>query len=211
LTSTGLTQWQKCLGGTASEIGYSIYQTFDGGYILTGETTSNDNDVVGNHGAFDYWIAKIDGAGILQWQKCLGGTVADAAYCVQQTADAGYVIAGVSWSSDGDVSGNHGYQDYWIVKLYPDFPTDVAKNKFPSSVNISPNPFHETATLTINTTKIEEGTIEIKNILGATAQPPKHFTGNKIKLQRNNLPPGIYFYRITTKDNMSVNGKFIIN
>ena len=76
------------------------------------------------------------------------------------------------------------------------------------------NPFHETATLTINTNKIEEGTIEIKNILGVpiaigTAAP--HFTGNKIKLQRNNLPAGIYFYRITTKDGASVNGKFIIN
>ena len=74
-----------------------------------------------------------------------------------------------------------------------------------------PNPFHETATLTINTNKIEEGTIEIKNILGATAQPPKHFTGNKIKLQRNNLPAGIYFYRLTTKQGVSVNGKFIID
>ena len=72
-------------------------------------------------------------------------------------------------------------------------------------------PFHETATLTINTNKIEEGTIEIKNILGATAQPPKHFTGNKIKLQRNNLPAGIYFYRLTTKQGASVNGKFIID
>ena len=41
-------------------------------------------------------------------------------------------------------------------------------------------PFHETATLTINTTKIEEGTIEIKNILGATAQPPKDPPGAKI-------------------------------
>ncbi|MBK5286234.1 MAG: T9SS type A sorting domain-containing protein [Bacteroidia bacterium] len=76
-------------------------------------------------------------------------------------------------------------------------------------------PFHETVTLTINTIPnqlgIVEGTIEIKNILGATAQPPKHFTGNKIKLQRNNLPAGIYFYRLTTKDGGSVNGKFVIN
>ena len=80
------------------------------------------------------------------------------------------------------------------------------------------HPFHETATLTINTNKISPeasgGTIEIKNILGipiAIGTVAPHFTGNKIKLQRNNLPPGIYFYRITTKDNVSVNGKFIIN
>ena len=81
-------------------------------------------------------------------------------------------------------------------------------------INLSPNPLHETATLTINTNRIEEGTIEIIPLLaglGATAQPPKHFTGNKIKLQRNNLPAGIYFYRITTKNNVSVNGKFVIN
>jgi hypothetical protein len=51
------------------------------------------------------------------WQKCLGGSNKEEAYSIQQTADEGYIIAGYSNSNDGDVTGNHGDYDYWIVKL----------------------------------------------------------------------------------------------
>ena len=68
-------QWQKCLGGTGFEQANSIQQTTDGGYILAGETSSNDGDVIGSHGGEDVWVVKINVLGIIQWQKCLGGTV----------------------------------------------------------------------------------------------------------------------------------------
>ncbi|GHV42257.1 hypothetical protein FACS1894187_24420 [Synergistales bacterium] len=44
----------------------------------------------------------------------------DEARSIQQTSDGGYIVAGYSDSNDGDVSGNHGNSDYWIVKLSPD-------------------------------------------------------------------------------------------
>ena len=53
----------------------------------------------------------------IQWQKSLGGTLDDFAFNVQQTNDGGYIVAGYSASNDGDVSGNHGGEDYWLVKL----------------------------------------------------------------------------------------------
>jgi hypothetical protein len=53
----------------------------------------------------------------MQWQKSLGGSHDDQAYSIQQTSDGGYIVAGLSSSNDGDVSGNHGGVDYWIVKL----------------------------------------------------------------------------------------------
>lgn len=53
----------------------------------------------------------------IEWQKSLGGTYDDYAYYIQQTTDGGFVVAGNSLSNNGDVSGNHGYYDYWIVKL----------------------------------------------------------------------------------------------
>jgi hypothetical protein len=55
--------------------------------------------------------------GSLQWQKSLGGSRWDYASSIQQTSDGGYIIAGISRSNDGDVKGNHGETDYWIVKL----------------------------------------------------------------------------------------------
>src|SRR5690606_20007240 len=53
----------------------------------------------------------------VEWQKSLGGSGEDTAHSIQQTADGGYIIAGSSVSNNGDVTGNHGNEDYWVVKL----------------------------------------------------------------------------------------------
>ncbi len=120
LTYDGTLSWQKCLGGTSDEIAYSIQQTADGGYIVAGHTTSNDGDVFGNHGNNDFWVVKLTSDGTLSWQNCLGGTRSEYAYSIQQTADGGYIVAGETLSNDGDVSGNHGSYDFWVVKLTSD-------------------------------------------------------------------------------------------
>jgi len=117
LNDKGELEWQKCLGGSSYDWAKSIQQTSDGGYIVAGYTWSNDGDVFGNHGSYDYWIVKLNGNGELEWQKCLGGTCYEKAYSIQQTSDGGYIVAGYTGSNDGDVSGNHGSRDYWIVKL----------------------------------------------------------------------------------------------
>ncbi|MCS6917216.1 MAG: hypothetical protein NZM08_06005, partial [Chitinophagales bacterium] len=117
LDGSGTLQWQKCLGGTGIEMAYTIVQTADGGYVVAGYANSNNGDVSGNHGDFDYWVVKLDGLGTLQWQKCLGGSDDDWASSIRQTADGGYVVAGYSQSNNGDVSGNQGNYDYWVVKL----------------------------------------------------------------------------------------------
>jgi hypothetical protein len=117
-------EWQRSLGGSDGDRAYSIQQTTDGGYIVAGYSFAsysfpNDGDVSGNHGTDDYWIVKLDAGGNLVWQKSLGGSREDFARSIQQTADGGYIVAGESESNNGDVSGNHGGSDYWIVKLMP--------------------------------------------------------------------------------------------
>jgi gliding motility-associated-like protein len=117
LDIAGNIAWQKSLGGSDYDWAYSAKQTTDGGYIVGGFSNSNDGDVTCNHGTLDDWIVKIDGTGNIQWQKSLGGSDVEDAQSVLQSSDGGYVIAGSSLSNDGDVSGNHGNQDIWIVKL----------------------------------------------------------------------------------------------
>ncbi|MEO6454263.1 MAG: hypothetical protein ABIN97_09335 [Ginsengibacter sp.] len=117
LNSTGIVEWQKCLGGSNEEKAYSIEQASDGAYIVAGFTGSNDGDVTGNHGNWDFWLVKLSGIGGIEWQKCLGGSNEEIANSVHETTDGGYVIAGISYSNDGDVTVNHGDRDYWIVKL----------------------------------------------------------------------------------------------
>jgi hypothetical protein len=117
IDSTGNIQWQKSFGGSSSDYAKSIQQTIDGGYIVAGRSRSNDNDVTVNKGYYDYWVVKIDTSGNLQWQKSFGGTSDDEAQSIIQTKDGGYIIAGWSSSNDGNVTGNHGGYDYWIVKI----------------------------------------------------------------------------------------------
>ncbi len=52
----------------------------------------------------------------ITWQKCLGDGLDDG-LSIQQTSDGGYIVSGYAGSIDGDVSGNHGDLDFWIVKL----------------------------------------------------------------------------------------------
>lgn len=116
LDTTGNIEWQKNYGGSNCEYLSSIKQTNDGGYIFAATTYSNDGDVMGNQGGSDYWIVKINSLGTIEWQKTYGGSGFDAVYNIQITNDGGYVFAGGANSNNGDVSGNHGLADFWIVK-----------------------------------------------------------------------------------------------
>jgi hypothetical protein len=122
--------WQKSLGGANSEYAYSVIQTAEGGYAIAGLTSSTDGDVSGYHNKLgagatgqysDMWVAKLSALGVIQWQKCLGGNLQDIAYSIIQSSDGGYMIAGSSNSTDGDITKPLGgeYADGWIVKLSP--------------------------------------------------------------------------------------------
>ncbi len=54
--------------------------------------------------------------GIL-WQKSYGGTSIDEAHAIRQTTDGGYIFFAETYSEDGDVTGYHDGQDYWLVKI----------------------------------------------------------------------------------------------
>ncbi|WP_181391743.1 PKD domain-containing protein [Methanospirillum lacunae] len=120
LNTTGGIAWQNCLGGSGDDEALSLIRTTDGGYLIGGYTNSTDGNVSGNHGNYDAWVVKLDADGNLLWQKCLGGSGDDGTESVIQDSDNGYLIAGYTASDDGDVSGNHGNYDAWIVKLDAD-------------------------------------------------------------------------------------------
>jgi hypothetical protein len=110
-------EWQKSFGGSDYENAYSIKQTSDGGFIVSGSTESNDGDVSNNHGGMDCWVLKLDGLGSLMWQKTFGGSSDEKAYDIIETTDGGYIFIGRTFSNDNDVNGNHGNEDFWLVKL----------------------------------------------------------------------------------------------
>ncbi|MGB1205680.1 MAG: S8 family serine peptidase [Chitinophagales bacterium] len=119
LNSFGELDWEKSLGGNDNDVGQSIQQTNEGGYIVVGETKSNTDDVLEQNGHTDFWIVKLNNLGNIEWSKSLGGTLQDICKDVKQTVDGGYITVGWAASADGDVSNNNGIGngDYWVVKL----------------------------------------------------------------------------------------------
>lgn len=117
LDISGNIEWEKNYGGTLNESAYSIQQISDGGYIIAGKSSSNDEDVGGNMGGEDFWIFKIDMSGNIEWEQNYGGSEDEEASSIQQTTDGGYIVAGHSNSDDGDFENNNGGCDLWVLKL----------------------------------------------------------------------------------------------
>jgi uncharacterized delta-60 repeat protein len=108
LNSDGTVSWQKRYGGAERDLAFSIQQTSDGGYIVSGWTTSFG----ANSG--DFWVLKLASHGTITWQKRYGGANDDGASSIQQTSDGGYVVAG---STNSFGAGN---SDFWVLKLKRD-------------------------------------------------------------------------------------------
>lgn len=109
--------WKNTFGGTNADYVYAITTTSDGGYIFTGQTKSTNTDIPLNKGGFDLWIVKLDASGNKVWQKTYGGSLDETGYALTKTTDGGYLVGAQTQSSDGDVTGNHGGGDDWIIKL----------------------------------------------------------------------------------------------
>jgi len=118
--SLGNKLWENTIGGSSVDILQSIHQTTDGGYILGGSSASNigADKTENSFGGYDYWLVKTDAMGVIQWQNTIGGSDDDELNSMQQTADGGYVLAGISYSniSGYKTQNSRGNSDYWIVK-----------------------------------------------------------------------------------------------
>jgi uncharacterized delta-60 repeat protein len=102
--ASGDTLWAKTCGGANDDRGYSVQQTSDSGYIVTGFTKSF------GAGLEDVYLIKTDASGDTLWTRTYGGTYTDEGYSVQQTLDGGYVVAGYTWSFS---TNNY---DAWLIK-----------------------------------------------------------------------------------------------
>jgi hypothetical protein len=91
----GDTLWTKTYGENRTDKGYSVQQTFDGGYIIAGNTLSFGP----NTPEFcNVYLIRTNGVGDSLWTRTYGGADVEYGYSVQQTSDSGFVIVGATKS-----------------------------------------------------------------------------------------------------------------
>lgn len=104
--SMGWVRWEKSYGGFNNDIGRSIIQLADSGFVITGYTNSFGS------GGYDVLVVRTDKAGTLIWQKAFGGLDWDFGYCVKTSPGGDSLIVAGSTYSYG-----YGKMDGYILKI----------------------------------------------------------------------------------------------
>lgn len=124
--SYGDTLWIRTYGDSFTDVGHSVQQTIDGGFVITGSTYKDNSGT-----NVDICLIKTDSNGDIEWTKNYGGDYFDIGQSVQQTSDGGYIITGYSGSygpttdiiliktdSQGDTAWVKSYDLGWDDKGY---------------------------------------------------------------------------------------------
>ncbi|HQQ93619.1 MAG TPA: T9SS type A sorting domain-containing protein [Bacteroidia bacterium] len=93
MDSLGQMSWEKFIGGFGIEVGHSVLQLPDSGYVCCGYTNSF------GFGGYDLYLVRTDKTGALLWQKTFGGTDWDFGNDVLLTADGNLLCVGYSYSN----------------------------------------------------------------------------------------------------------------
>ncbi len=102
----GREEWHRSFGGEI-DVGYSVHETSDNGFIIVGSSTGDDS--------YDIWLIKTDGEGKLMWDRVFDRGFDEIGCCIYETSDGGYIIAGNSIPFNDE--------NIWVIK------TDLYGNK----------------------------------------------------------------------------------
>lgn len=196
VNSQGIEQWSKTYGGSTTnhnEIGYSIQQTSDKGFIITGETLYGFGV-----GLRNLYLIKTDSLGN---SGCHQGNAATVTSNYLPKVLATPTIVGTGGNMFMAVTQIHaGTTQSNLCLNIPNAIQDINEDV---SINVYPNPFDEEVTISLNE-NVKLKSIKIYNILFQEAysqsipnQPPY---SNKINLDLNKLKSGIYICELQTEN-----------
>ena len=88
LDQNGNLLWAKTYGKAGEDLGFSVDQTSDGGFLIVGQTDSE------GAGFTDVYVLKTDSLGNLQWANTYGSSGYDYGYKMLETPSGDYIILG---------------------------------------------------------------------------------------------------------------------
>jgi len=202
-------------GGNANEEAPVISQTLDGGFLISGYSSSpascekTENDL----GHYQVWMVKTDSLFNKQWDKTIFTMGNDNGYSIQ-TREGCYVTmvnteAGVSgYKTQPNWDATNQTTDYWIVKFcftgFGEAVKDLTNNL---QLNIYPNPFTSELDISISQPNLTQADISICNILGQTVynQHETNLSPTYTKmLDLSYLPNGVYLVEVVVDGEVNV-------
>jgi hypothetical protein len=156
LDSDGQLQWERAIGGSDEDIGHSVRQTTDGGFVFAGRTISYGS------GSGDVYLVRTDSSGNVEWQTCFGNTETDGAYEICLTMDGHYAIAGYTFSYGA------GSSDVWLLKIGT--PEGITEDLFDDvpfiTLAASPNPFTSSLSIAYSISESEHVELSVYDLSG---------------------------------------------
>jgi len=200
INSSGGIQWEKSYGvENNDERGKFILQTSDNGFVIAGDmhTTSNYDDV---------FLMKINSNGDSLWSKIYSGPSYESAEWMDNVTGGGFVITGSATDNFDDV----------VLLIKTDANGNVVSGINESAaqstiVKIYPNPFSINTIIKINSnTQIQNASLSIYNIIGDEVHTINGINSNEIKIERNSMTSGMYFFKICNDKEVIYTGKLMV-
>ena len=211
--TNGNSLWGRSPGGTSSDMGLSICTDSSGNVFVTGYFTSpylnfGGIPVINNNiGNSDIFIAKYDANGNAHFAQSIGaGSEYGMGVCADRNNNVyltGY-FGSYSINFGSNIVTNNGSYDIFLAKLANNIVTTIAEVEVVAGVSVYPNPFTTATTITLQGTS-HNPSLFIYNLLGQEAGAYCIGTNKQITFHRNNLPAGMYFYKLI-EDNKEVLG-----
>ncbi len=195
---SGNEEWSRNFGGSNHDEGYSVVQTSDGGYFVTGIYTDElnyDNDI---------YLIKTDSSGYEEWDEILDNEdTDDVGYSGLQTSDGAYIITGYTGNYINETL------DVWVIKTGDEghnHPPDVPHIECPLSVKAGEK-------CNFNVTSADPNNDNISYFIDwgdGTNTDWSDFTisGNKITFNHAWEKKGTYIIKVKAKDAFNAESKW---
>ena len=116
INQNGEQLWTKTFAGSGEDLPWSIIEDDDESIVITGHTFSSDGDFSGDNANGNIFVMKLNEKGEMKWTKFYGGNGTDDGRAIAKVDD-GYFIAGVTKSTEGELTTAYGNHDYYVLKI----------------------------------------------------------------------------------------------